>query len=190
MLMTQRETVRLACVFKAGGLIVLTILAGCAAPARIEEMAIQGSSLQSPNSPLRKSVAVTEVTGGRETNAMWSSQVSSESFRRALELSLRNVGLSDPLASGSKYQITADILQINQPLMGINMTVSADVRYSLIEVATRKEVFSKVITATYTARFSDAFAGSERLRLANEGAAKANIQILTNELLRLTPSSN
>ncbi len=182
----RRETL-VAYGVKSGCLLALAILAGCAAPARIEEMSIQASSLPSQNSPLRKSVAVTEVTGGRETNAMWSSQISSESFRRALELSLRNVGLSDPLIAANKFQLTADILQVNQPLMGIDMTVSAHVRYSLTEVATRREVFSKVITANYTAKFSDAFAGAERLRLANEGAAKANIQMLTDELLRLTP---
>lgn len=169
---------------KAGCLVVMVILTGCAAPARIDEMTIQAPHLQPWNTPLRKSVAVTEVTGGRETNAMWSSQVSSESFRRALELSLRNVGLSDPLISANKYHLTADILQVHQPLIGIDITVTAQVRYSMIEVAGRKEVFGKTIASTYTAKFSDAFAGTERLRLANEGAAKANIQMLTDELLR------
>lgn len=172
---------------KVGCLIVVAALAGCAAPARIEEMSVNASSLQSENSPLRKSVGVTEVTGGRETNALWVSQISSESFRRALELSLRNVGLSDPLIAANKYHLKADVLQVNQPLMGIDMTVSANVRYSLLEAVSRKEVFAKIITSTYTAKFSDAFAGTERLRLANEGAAKANIQMLTDELLRLAP---
>ncbi|NCA02774.1 MAG: hypothetical protein EBS87_11555 [Sphingomonadaceae bacterium] len=168
-------------------LLLMAALAGCATPARIEEMSIHSSRLQSQHAPLRNAIAVTEVTGGRETNAMWTSQVSSEAFRRALEMSLRNTGLSDPLVSANKYHLTADILQVNQPLIGIDITVTANIRYSLIEASTRKEIFSKIISANYTAKFSDAFAGAERLRLANEGAAKANIQMLTDELLRLRP---
>jgi hypothetical protein len=72
-------------------------------------------------------------------------------------------------------------------MLGIDMTVTANVRYSLIDTTTRKEVFSKVITGTYTAKFSDAFAGVERLKLANEGAAKTNIQLLVNDLLQFKP---
>jgi hypothetical protein len=169
------------------GLIALLLVTGCAAPARIEQMAVHLPNSVIADTPLKKSVAVTEVTGGRETNPMWSSQVSSESFQRALELSLRNVGLSDPLISANKYHLTADILQVSQPMLGIDMTVTANVRYSLIDTTTRKEVFSKVITGTYTAKFSDAFAGVERLKLANEGAAKTNIQLLVNDLLQFKP---
>jgi hypothetical protein len=170
------------------GLVALVFLTGCAAPARIEQMAVHSPSVLTANTPLKKSVAVTEVTGGRETNPMWSSQVSSESFQRALELSLRNVGLSDPLISANKYHLTADILQVSQPMLGLDMTVTANVRYSLIDTSTRKEVFSKVIAGSYTAKFSDAFAGVERLKLANEGAAKTNIQLLVDELLQFKPA--
>lgn len=174
--------------FKILGLIALVILTGCASPARIDQMAVHAPGILTVDTPLKRSVAVTEVTGGRETNPMWSSQVSSESFQRALELSLRNVGLSDPLLSANKYHLTADILQISQPMLGLDMTVSANVRYSLIDTTTRKEIFSKVIVGTYTAKFSDAFAGVERLKLANEGAAKTNIQLLVDELLQFKPS--
>lgn len=173
---------------KALGLFALVVLTGCASPARIEEMSISSSSVQAINTPLKKSIGVSEVTGGKETNPMWASQVSSESFQRALEMSLRNVGLSDPLLSANKYHLTADILQVTQPVMGLDMTVTANVRYSLIDTASRKEVFSKVIVGAYTAKFSDAFVGGERLKLANEGAARTNIQLLVGELLQFNPS--
>jgi hypothetical protein len=172
---------------KIFSLLALAILTGCAAPAGIEQMSVNAPVLQSIDSPLKKSVRVTAVTGGRETNPMWSSQVSSESFQRALELSLQNVGLTNPLIAANKYHLTADILQVSQPMLGLDMTVSANVRYSLIESATRKELFSKVIVGVYTAKFSDAFAGAERLKLANEGAAKRNIQLLVDDLFKFTP---
>jgi hypothetical protein len=169
---------------KVSNLFIIAILTGCAAPAGIEQMSVNAPIVQSVNSPLKKSVTVTSVTGGRETNPMWSSQVASASFQRALELSLQKVGLSDPLLSANKYHLTADILQVSQPMLGLDMTVSANVRYSLIDAATRKEIFSKVIVGAYTAKFSDAFLGIERLKLANEGAAKTNIQLLVDELLQ------
>lgn len=172
---------------KIFSLLALAILTGCAAPAGIEQMSVNAPIVPSINSPLKKSVTVTSVTGGRETNPMWSSQVGSESFQRALELSLRNVGLSDPLISANKYHLSADILQVSQPMLGLDMTVSANVRYSLIDASTRKEIFSKVIVGTYTAKFSDAFVGVERLKLANEGAAKTNIQLLVDELIQFKP---
>lgn len=177
----------LMCSGKTIFVVALMFLTGCAAPARIEQMSVIATHSLAKDAPLKKSVAVTDVTGGRETNPMWSSQVSSESFQRALELSLRNVGLSDTLIAANKYHLTADILQVSQPMLGLDMTVSANVRYSLIDTATRKEIFSKVIVGTYTAKFSDAFVGVERLKLANEGATKTNIQLLVDELLQFKP---
>ena len=137
------------------------------------------------NSALKNSVGVKEVTGGRETNPMWTSQVSSDAFRRALEQSLENAGMFSKIVAGSKYQLTADLTRLDQPMMGFDMTVTSTVRYSLIETQTRNEVYSRVIQIGYTAKMSDAFVGTQRLKLANEGAVKANIQGLINDLIAL-----
>ena len=169
-------------------LAIVLVLAGCATPAGIEQMTVHAPAMRANDSALKNSVAVKEVTGGRETNPMAASQVSSSAFHRALENSLKNAGLGNPLLSSSRYHLTADIVKVDQPFLGLDMTVSATVRYSLIEAASRKEIYTKVIPSSYTAKFSDAFAGTERLRLANEGAAKTNIQTLVDELLALTPS--
>ena len=116
---------------------------------------------------------------------MWTSQVSSEAFQRALELSLENSGLLSKIASGGKYQLTADLTRLDQPFMGIDMTVTATVRYSLVETQSRKEIYSKVIQVPFTAKFSDAALGVERLKLANEGAVKVNIQAFITDVLAL-----
>ena len=65
------------------------------------------------------------------------------------------------------------------------MTVTASINYVLTERASGKTVYTKTITLPYTAKFSDAFAGYERLRLANEGAARENIKQLIDELIAL-----
>ena len=162
----------------------VAILAGCATPAAVEQMAVSLPITQT-NPALKNSVAVAEVTGGRDTNPMWTSQVSSDAFRRALEQSLESAGMFNKIVAGSKYQLTADLTRLDQPMMGFDMTVGSTVRYSLIEAQTRKEIYARVIQMSYTAKMSDAFVGSQRLRLANEGAVKANIQAFVADLVAL-----
>jgi hypothetical protein len=69
--------------------------------------------------------------------------------------------------------------------MGFDMTVTSTVRYSLIDNQTRKEVYTRVIQVGHTATMSDAFVGSQRLKLANEGSVQANIKSFINDLLLL-----
>jgi hypothetical protein len=160
------------------------ILGGCATPAAVEQMAVSLPITQT-NPALKNSVGVLDVTGGRETNPMWTSQVSSDAFRRALEQSLQNAGMFSKIASGGRYQLTADLTRLDQPLMGFDMTVTSTVRYSLVDNQTRKEVYSRVIQVGHTATISDAFVGSQRLKLANEGAVQANIKSFINDLIVL-----
>ena len=162
----------------------VVVLAGCATPAAVEQMAVSLPITQT-NPALKNSVAVAEVTGGRDTNPMWTSQVSGDAFRRALEQSLESAGMFNKIVAGSKYQLTADLTRLDQPMMGFDMTVGSTVRYSLIETQTRKEIYARVIQISYTAKMSDAFVGSQRLKLANEGAVKANIEAFVKDLIAL-----
>ena len=162
----------------------VVLLAGCATPAAVEQMAVSLPITQT-NPALKNSVAVAEVTGGRDTNPMWTSQVSSDAFRRALEQSLESAGMFSKIIAGSKYQLTADLTRLDQPMIGFDMTVGSSVRYSLIETQSRKEVYARVIQISYTAKMSDAFIGSQRLKLANEGSVKANIEASIKDLIAL-----
>jgi uncharacterized lipoprotein YajG len=97
----------------------LAILAGCATPAAVDQMAVSLPVTQT-NQIFKNSIGVSAVTGGKETNAMWTSQVSSDSFRRALEQSLENAGMFSKIASGGKYQLTADLTRLDQPMVGFD----------------------------------------------------------------------
>ena len=167
--------------------LLVALLAGCASPARMEQMTAQvpHSTAASADARLKGSIAVADVTGGKDTNPMWTSQVSSETFRQSLEASLANAGLFSKVLSAGKYALKADLQKLDQPLMGLDMTVTSTVRYSLVEVATKKEVYGKTVTVSSTAKMSDAFVGTERLRLANEGAIRENIKSLMNDLIAL-----
>ena len=162
------------------------LVTGCASPARVDQMAVSGQPAQRVSAtPLRNNVAISDVTGGKETNPMWMSNVGGSEFSMALEESLRNVGLLAPNRQAGRYTLTAHLKSLDQPMFGLDMTVTASVNYVLVERLNGKEIFQRTMSVPYTAKMGDAFIGVERLKLANEGAIRSNISQLIDELFRL-----
>lgn len=163
--------------------VVVSLLTACASPARIDQMTVQGTPAQRiAQSSFTKNVAVKDVSGGKETNPMWVSNVGNSEFEQALEGSLANAGMLSGGKQLGKYLLVAHMEKVDQPLMGFNLTVTATVNYVLTERATGKEVMNKRIALPFTAGMGDAFSAVERLRLANEGAVRTNITMLIEEL--------
>jgi len=174
-------------IFVVFGLVALGLLDGCATPARVDQM-----TATSPVAPvaavpdaLKGNIAIKDVTGGKETNPMWTSQVGTAEFEAALEASLRNAGLLQPNRQAGRFGLIANLDKLEQPFIGIDMTVTATVTYTLVERSTSKTVWQKTLATPYTAKFGDALFAVERLKLANEGAARANISALIGELATL-----
>ena len=65
------------------------------------------------------------------------------------------------------------------------MTVSMEVNYHLARTELKQVVWQRAVSSTYTAPFSEAFVGVTRLRLANEGAARKNIEQAIQEMSQL-----
>lgn len=164
-------------------LIALTfLLAGCASGAKPEAMVAEKVAVAHPSN---NDVSVV-VSGGKATSSVGASQISDDAFAQALRDSITKSGLFKAVtASGGRYKLTAFIGKVDQPMMGFSMTVKMEVSYTLADTESNKAVWSKNISSEYTAKVSDAFAGVERLRLANEGAAKANIQQAVTEMAKL-----
>jgi hypothetical protein len=101
--------------------------------------------------------------------------VSNEDFQSALMDSLRNHGL---LAEGNapRYILYAHLLDVHQPLIGLDMTVSATVNYELADAVNGQPTRETTIATDFTSPFGDAFSADERTRLANEGAIRENIR--------------
>jgi hypothetical protein len=164
-------------------LVAVVVLSGCASAARPKAM------IPIPSSSIHKSAAdiVVLVIGGRETSAMAASQISNEDFAQAIRESFEQSGLfqkalSDGLA---KYRLDAFITQVNQPMFGFAMTVSMEVNYTLARTAPQGVIWQKAISSSYTAAVSEAFVGVTRLRIANEGAARNNIDQAMEEISKL-----
>lgn len=165
------------------------LLSACATPASVTGMTVNKSyTLASSSSPLRNNLAVRDVTGGDETNPMWKSNIGTNEFERAIETSLKNAGIFAPRQAGTHF-LTVHLVKVDQPIIGLNMTVTATVNYVVTERSTGKNVYNQNISVPYTATVSDAFAGYERLRLANEGAARKNIEKFIDDILGLKVDS-
>jgi hypothetical protein len=170
--------------------VAVAALSGCATPAREEGMTVAATpaAMQAAPQALRGQVAVKDVNGGKETNPLWVSNVGSDGFRNALAASLKTAGLAGS-DQASRYLVAATIQSVKQPLMGFNMTVTMTVDYQLIERSTNTIAWQQTVTRPYTAKVGDAFVGTERLRLANEGAARANIVTFIELLARTGPGA-
>ena len=163
----------------------LLILGGCATNASVGQMVYK---YQGPSSPKSKSlihnIAMGQVTGGHETNPLWTSQISNSGFQKAVVGSLESSKLYPKLQTAG-YRLTAKLVQLHQPFLGLDLTVKATVHYQLLNTKTDKVKFNKTIKSKYTATFSDSPVAFIRLKVANEGAARMNIKQLIQDLYRL-----
>jgi hypothetical protein len=162
--------------------IAATYLQGCASGATVTGMT---SSKANAAAKLRfpGNISVADAEGGKQTNPLWTSQVGSQEFEDALTGSLKNNGM---LASGQgAYVLKPTLQRLQQPLFGMDFTVTADVLYVLKDAASGKDVMYETISSSHTATISDAVAGIKRLRLANEGAIRNNIDALLRRLAEI-----
>lgn len=158
------------------------LLAGCATGARPEAMVAEKVAIAHPSS---SDVSIV-VSGGKATSSTGASQISDDAFAQALRDSITSSGLFSAItANGGRYKLTAFIGKVDQPMMGFSLTVKMEVSYTLADTQSNRSVWSKNVASEYTAKVSDAFAAVERLRLANEGAAKANIHQAITEMAAL-----
>ncbi|MBL1457324.1 MULTISPECIES: hypothetical protein [unclassified Methylophaga] len=162
-------------------LVAILYLSGCASGAKVENMTYQGAQ-KNYSEGLKQSVEVAKVSGGKETNPLWTSEISSDAFSTAVKQSLSTQGL---LSDNGRYKLTVNMLSVDQPFMGFDLEVTTYVEYSLVDSTNDSVIFKETIIAPYTATMSDAFAAIKRLRLANEGAGQKNIEMLLEKLSEL-----
>ena len=149
-------------------------LAACASPSRPELMIVPATSgLTAATGDLGyRSVTSVIVSGGEETNPLWTAQVSNEDLKTALEASLTAAGYMG--TEGPNMIVTANMVELQQPMMGLDLSVTSRIQYSV--TSNGRVVFNDTVSATGTGTMSDAFAAVERLRVANEKSIKENIK--------------
>ncbi|KQW45784.1 MULTISPECIES: hypothetical protein [unclassified Roseateles] len=171
------------------------LLAGCGTPSQPLPMAITAAdALQIRGwvpDALKARVGLAPVKGGQETGRWWGSKVSARALQQALDESLHTVGMKPPSPEPApRFELQAELLQLDQPLVpAIGVTVGVAVRYTLVDTASGgRIVYQRRIANTDDAGFTEAvLSPNERLRIANERALRANIDLLLRDLVTLRP---
>ena len=161
-----------------GMAVVVVLLSGCVSGAKLEGMVHRAPAAVYPPT-LVEAVEIGDVAGGKATNPLWMTEISNGAFSGALTASLAEQGL---LAERGRYQLHAQLVAVERPIAGLNMTSTTHVFYQLVDSQTGHALLTETIVARHTARAGEAFFGGTRLRLAVEGAARENIRLLLERL--------
>jgi hypothetical protein len=153
--------------------VFVLLLTGCASPASREAMTVPAATT---TKKFPSSVTVT-VTGGSETGAMDSSNISNADFKAAIEKSIADTALFKSVVQGKGGDVELNVMiaKISKPVFGFTFTVDLEAGWSLVRASDKVVLMRKSISSSFTATTSDAFAAVTRLRLAVEGAARQNI---------------
>lgn len=170
-------------------LLGLSLVVGCASPADMNSMIVGKSPTERLSLPdvAKGAFTVTKVGGGEETNPLWTSEVDNASFRGALVRSLDDSGLGGGLNT-AKHEVEANLVSMDQPLFGLDFTVTSTVNYIVRNAKTKAVWMDERINASYTATVGDAFIAITRLKLANEGAIRENLRIFIDEVVKRMPT--
>ncbi len=148
-------------------------LAACATP---QAMTVVGVANANPK--YRNAIAVRDVSGGQAMNVLTMPGVSNEPLKTALEGSLAANGYL--AQSGTpKFYVDAEIHNLDQPLIGFDLTVTAEVTYKISGAGGTTDY---PIKSSATATFSNSPIAADRLRIANERAMHENIKLFFERL--------
>lgn len=162
------------------------LLSGCASSPYIEGMATLTPPPGVAPSALRGNIAVRSVVFGQSVDPEWATGVGPDRFELALEASLRNARLLSAARDAGSYMLVARLENVEPANPANAMTVTLTVSYLMLERASGKEVLARTVTIPYHGSMAPVSA-ADALRLANEGAVRANITKIIDELFAIGP---
>jgi hypothetical protein len=142
------------------------------------------------DSPLLNAIAISKVGGGEKTNPLLRSKVGSNELEEALRLSLSQGGLLSTSDFAAPFRLEVFLIELKQPDRGYTLIVTSAMRYKLTRRSDDQVVYDDIITASYEATLGDAFVGTHRLKLANEGSIRTNIAVFLQHLHSLNISES
>ncbi len=124
------------------------------------------------------SVSINESIGGKETNPLWTSQISNKAFTEALNNALAQSGVFQSVIKGgdADYILDVTMLEYDQPWLGADIDIRMKTKWELADAKTLVPVWSETFETTYKAKLTDALIAAERLQKANEGSVRTNIK--------------
>ena len=167
-------------------MLLLGALGACAPPPSYTSMVPELALAElgpGPAPSYRGAITVAPVSIGTDTSTPWTSQVGSADFQEALVRTLTFANLANQ--QNGRFRLDAVLLRLERPYAGFAMTVTASVAYRLTEIATGAVVYQETRTSLGSASLNDAVTNTNRLRIADERALRANIRKLVEDLYAL-----
>lgn len=167
-----------------GGAVTGALLSGCATatqPAAMTPTALTVAKKHTQSVSLK-------VVGGSETSAAGAPKISDADFETALRAAIEQSRLFASVAgeADAGYHLDIAIVRLEQPMFGASMKVTLETNWTLRRRGENVPVWQKAITSTFTAGATSSFVGVTRVRLANEGAARTNIEDALKQISALT----
>lgn len=153
-------------------MLAIISLAGCASPAGRESMSLPSFTT---NKQFNKTVSVF-VSGGSDTGAMESTNVSDEEFQAAIEDAINKSKLFKEITSSNPdLNLEVSISSLSKPSFGFTFEVSMEAGWILSRKSDKSILMKKSIKSSGKATTSDAIIAVTRIRIAVERAAQNNI---------------
>lgn len=168
------------------GVLFVVFCGGCATPPRAQAM----TTSECGHSLLHGTIGHVSVSGGKSTNPLWCSEIGDPEFVEALRQSLQNACILAMAPNVATCELEAVLLSTNTPIMGFDFTINASVSYTIFNRPNRNVAYHKVISSSHTATVSDAFVAIDRLRIAQEGCMRKNIQSFIRDVSQTIESKH
>lgn len=166
------------------GLALAAFGSGCSSPVQSVGMETDKLAL----SRTHPKTAAVQTNGGRPTNPLWTSQIADKDLAAAIEASIRKNNLFAGVVKlgDADYVVNATLVNIEQPMVGFNMTVGVEIVWSLTAKGADKPIWEKSIQTRAKKGVGDAFAAVTRIRIATEASTKENIAQALAEIATLS----
>lgn len=135
------------------------------------------------SAPNRESLAVTlpvaaTIPGTVRVAAGGAERPELPELKGAIEDSIARANLFKGVVQGAggDYELTVFVWNVRSPPMGFNMTVDLEMGWTLVRTSDKAVLLRKTIKTTHTTKAGEAFAGVDRIRMAQTEAARDNIR--------------
>jgi hypothetical protein len=165
-------------------LLLAIAVSACSNPADVTDMvySVPEANKVTNTSKYYQNIAVEKVTGGSEASFYSDTKISNSQLKEALEQSLQTANMHST-SSNSLYQLTAEIVALQQQSFGENPKTEAHIKFILQNKKTRTTVFAETYTQDNFATNKDALKRGKKVEIATERAIKGAIHKLMDRLL-------
>lgn len=147
---------------------------GCATTPKTDAMAVTSLNLEQTHAA---TVGV-HAAGTTEGSSSIMSDIPSAALAQAVEESILNTGLFEAVlpVADADYRLAVMVVSVDKPMAGLNMTVKAELAWTLTRLSDNKIVWSQALNSSATKGMGDELSGASRLRAAVEAAVQENIK--------------